>query len=179
MGKFNFLDIIKFNESEEDYDDDLFDEDDEDDNVPFFERTFKSRKDKYEENDYYDESIKHSKSKSTRVNAPSKLVSINSRSNRSTNQVYVIKPKEFNDSQTAAEYLKNGMTIVFNMEGIEVNAAQRIIDFIGGACFALNGSIHKISSNIVIAAPSNTEITGNLKEEILNQETFSPDLTMF
>ena len=90
--------------------------------------------------------------------------------------MYVIKPHEISESQTVTDFLKEGKTIVINMEGLELAPAQRIIDFIGGACYALNGSLQAISANIFIAAPSSIEVSGDLREEILNESTVSPQL---
>ena len=93
--------------------------------------------------------------------------------------MFVIKPQEFNEAQKVTDYLKEGKMIVINMEGIEVHAAQRIIDFIGGACYALDGSLQAISANIFIAAPINVDVTGDLRDEILNESTLSPELAAF
>ena len=90
--------------------------------------------------------------------------------------MYVIKPQEFNEAQIVADFLKDGKTIVINMEGIEIYAAQRIIDFISGACYALNGTLQAISSNIFIAAPEAIDVTGDLREEILNDNMISPEI---
>jgi hypothetical protein len=54
-----------------------------------------------------------------------------------------------------------------------------IIDFIGGACYALDGSLQAISANIFIAAPMNVDVTGDLRDEILNESTLSPELAAF
>lgn len=104
-----------------------------------------------------------------------KVVSMNGRGS----EVYVIKPQEFNEAQTVTDFLKDGKTIVINMEGIELTAAQRIIDFIGGACYALDGTLQAISSNIFIAAPQDIEVSGDLRDEILNESTVSPYLGSF
>lgn len=110
-----------------------------------------------------------------------KLVDFNNRqqrteSYRGKSEVYVIKPQEISESQTVTDFLKNGKTIVINMEGLELAPAQRIIDFIGGAVYALNGSLQAISANIFIAAPETIEVSGDLREEILNSSTVSPQL---
>jgi len=99
-----------------------------------------------------------------------------SESYRGKSEVYVIKPHEISESQTVTDFLKEGKTIVINMEGLELAPAQRIIDFIGGACYALNGSLQAISANIFIAAPNSIEVSGDLREEILNESTVSPQL---
>lgn len=110
-----------------------------------------------------------------------KLVDFNnsrqrSESFRGKSEVIVIKPQEISESQTVAEFLKNGKTIVINMEGLEIAPAQRIIDFIGGACYAINGSLQAVSANIFIAAPASIEVSGDLREEILNSTGVSAQL---
>lgn len=182
-GMNKFMDFLRLTDPEEDdWDDDLFDEEEDD----YYEEPPKKKiKEKpakqYEEDDFADDyEPKKPKARPARTSNPSKLVSINSRNNnRSSNQVYVIKPQEFNEAQRVTDYLKEGRTIVINMEGIEVHAAQRIIDFIGGACYALDGSLQAISANIFIAAPRNIDVSGDLRDEILNESKISPELTAF
>ena len=93
--------------------------------------------------------------------------------------VKVIKPQEFNEAQIVADFLKEGKTIVVNLEGIEISQAQRIIDFIGGASFAVDGSLKAISNNIFIVAPGNIEVSGDLRDEIISVSLLSPELTKF
>ena len=93
--------------------------------------------------------------------------------------MYVIRPQEISEAQTVADCLKQGKTIVVNMEGVELAPAQRIIDFIGGACYAIDGTLQAISANIFIAAPNTIEVSGDLREEILNESTVSPQLGRF
>ena len=181
-GMSKFMDFLRLSVAEEDYDDDLFEDDEED----FYEAPPKKVREtpskKYYDDDDFEEPPmpKKQKAKPSKTTSPSKLVSINSRNNnRSSNQVYVIKPQEFNEAQKVTDYLKEGKTIVINMEGIEVHAAQRIIDFIGGACYALDGSLQAISANIFIAAPRNIDVSGDLRDEILNDSTLSPELGAF
>ena len=93
--------------------------------------------------------------------------------------VKVIRPQTFNEAQIVADFLKEGKTIVVNLEGIEIGQAQRIIDFIGGASFAVDGSLKSISNNIFIVAPGNIEVSGDLRDEIVSEDMLSPELTKF
>lgn len=102
----------------------------------------------------------------------SKVVSMNGRGV----EVYVIKPQDFAEAQTAADLLKEGRTVVINLEGVELTVAQRSIDFVGGATYALNGTLQAVSSNIFIAAPDSIEVSGDLKNEIMNENIISPQL---
>lgn len=194
-GMNKFLDMLKLSDPDDDeFDDDLFDddEDDYDDDYDDEPKKSKSKKNKpskikakasydydYDDDDFLDdfgdyEEPKKAKTKSFRSN--SKLVAINNNRNVRSNQVYVIKPTDFNDAQEVADGLKAGKPTVINMEGMGVDAAQRIIDFIGGACYALDGTLQAISGNIFIASPNNVEVTGDLREELLGYNSLPPDL---
>ncbi len=177
-GMSKFMDFLKLSDPEEDYEDDgLFDDDDEEDDEEFsFPKRKPKEKPSYDDDDDDDDyQPKRPRMRQQKAANPSKLVSINSRNNRRS-QVFVIKPQDISHAQTVTQYLKEGNLVVINMEGIEIHTAQRIIDFIGGACDALDGSIQGISNNIFIAAPSNIAVTGDLREEILNESALSPNI---
>ena len=117
--------------------------------------------------------------KRTYTPASNKLVDINSRPRKTVQpagEVYVIRPVDLGDAQTVADFLNNGMTIVINMEGMELSLAQRVIDIVYGASYAMGGSLSPISNNIFIAAPNTIEVTGDLRDEILS-EAVSPSLS--
>lgn len=114
---------------------------------------------------------RQTKSRST-SSSGNKVVSMNGRSN----ELIVIKPQDFNEAQTVTDFLKDGKPIVINMEGIDINDAQRIIDFIGGACYALDGTLGPVSNNIFIAAPQDVEVSGDLRDGFSSESTVSPYL---
>lgn len=193
-GKKSFLDFFKMKDLDDDeFDDDLFDddEDDDDDDDEYIPRSRagksspKSYSNTYSTPSRPQQQTSYTQPKQTQQQRPvsnnSKLVDFNNgrqqkENYRGRSEVYVIKPQEISESQTVTDFLKNGKTIVINMEGLELAPAQRIIDFIGGACYALNGSLQAISANIFIAAPASIEVSGDLREEILNDSTVSPQL---
>ena len=55
---------------------------------------------------------------------------------------------------------------VVNLEGIDLDVAQRIIDFISGSCYAMAGNIEKISNYIFIVTPESIEISGDIHNAI-------------
>ena len=78
----------------------------------------------------------------------------------STNmEVCVIKPSSMEDTREIAD----NSTVVLILEGLDVELAQRIIDFTSGACYSLGGSLQKVSSYIFILGPYNVDITGDLQ----------------
>lgn len=89
-------------------------------------------------------------------------------------EVFVIKPQETDEAQSIIDFLRADKTIVINIEGLEVSVAQRIIDYVGGACYAMGGSLNVVSSNIFIATPQDIEVSGDLREELVSQDAMTP-----
>lgn len=79
-------------------------------------------------------------------------------------EVCVIKPSSMEDTRDIADTLIDRCTVVLNLEGIDVDVAQRIIDFSSGSCYSIGGNLQKISSYIFILTPANVEITGDFQE---------------
>ena len=75
----------------------------------------------------------------------------------------MIKPSSMEDAREIADTLVQGATVILNLEGIDVELAQRIIDFTSGSCYSLGGSLQKVSSYIFVLGPYNVDITGDLQ----------------
>ena len=82
-------------------------------------------------------------------------------------EVCVIKPTTVEDSREITETLLANRTVVLNLEGLDVEIAQRIIDFTSGSCFAIRGNLQKISKYIFIITPASVDISGDF-QDILN-----------
>ena len=78
-------------------------------------------------------------------------------------EVCVIKPSSMEDTREIADTLVDNSTVILNLEGLDVELAQRIIDFTSGACYSLGGSLQKVSSYIFVLGPYNVDITGDLQ----------------
>lgn len=76
-------------------------------------------------------------------------------------EVCIIKPTSFDDSQDVCDVLLNGRAAVVNLEGFDPSEAQRIMDFVSGAVYAINGKLHQISKYIFIFSPDNVDISGD------------------
>ncbi|HAA63978.1 MAG TPA: cell division protein SepF, partial [Thermoanaerobacter sp.] len=62
--------------------------------------------------------------------------------------------------------LKNKKPVIVDLQKMDKNEAQRVVDFLSGAAYALNGEIKKISGYIFLVAPENFDITGDIKDEV-------------
>lgn len=76
-------------------------------------------------------------------------------------EVCIMKPSTFEDSQDICDMLLTGRAVVVNLEGFDPDVAQRIMDFISGAVYAIGGKLHQISRYIFIFSPDNIDISGD------------------
>ena len=81
--------------------------------------------------------------------------------NRASLEVNVIKPHTFEDSQEICNMLLTNRPVIVNLEGFDPDDAQRIMDFISGCIYAINGKYHQISKYIFIFSPENVDISGD------------------
>lgn len=80
--------------------------------------------------------------------------------------VCIIKATSFDQTEQIADVLLSGRTVFLNLEGLDVNTAQRIIDFASGACYALHGTFAKTSQFTFVIAPQQTPVEGNSEENV-------------
>ena len=103
----------------------------------------------------------------------SKITPLSGRTSVANMEVCVIKPNSMEDPREIADTLLDDCTVLLNLEGIDVEVAQRVIDFSSGTCYALGGSLQKVSSYIFVLTPANVEISGDF-QEILNNNFNMP-----
>lgn len=162
MGKvFNgLMNLMRLNDDDYEEDDDFYDDE-------IIEKPKKSifHKEKIEddldEDDYQEEKrFKTKPQKNSNKITPMRV------SKRQANgmEVCVIKPTSVEDSREITETLLGSRTVVLNLEGLDVEIAQRIIDFTSGSCFAINGNLQKISNYIFIITPPNVDISGDFQD---------------
>ena len=77
-------------------------------------------------------------------------------------EVCIIKPTSVNDAREVTDTLLSNSTVVLNLEGLDVEIAQRIIDFTSGSCYAVHGNVMKISHYIFVITPANVDVSGKL-----------------
>lgn len=149
----NFLKIMKLNDEDNDYyegDDDYLDDEDPRESKPSLVKADSS----------FEEESK-AKKPAPRVSPmrqqPRKLTG-------SGMEVCVIKPTSVEDAREITETLLANRTVVLNLEGIDVDIAQRIIDFTSGSCYAISGNLQKISHYIFIITPASVDISGDFQE---------------
>lgn len=98
-----------------------------------------------------------------------KVVNIHSNSQF---KVVIMQPENFEDARDICDHLKNKKPIIINLEDVEKECAQRIIDFLSGSVYALDGNIQKISTGIFLIAPNNVDIMADFKDDLRSKGVF-------
>ncbi len=104
-----------------------------------------------------------------------KVVSMPQQQNQ-TNAIKMVisQPTAFEQSDEICSFLKERKSVIVNLEYVNKDVARRIVDFISGGVYALDGYIQKVSNSIFLVAPSNYEITNEMaREEIKSKLSVS------
>lgn len=141
---------------DDDYDDDDYDDyDDYDEPKRPSKRSLKSAT----MDDDFDEPKKPARQSSGPKNGKNRVMS-------NGMEVCVIKPTSVEDAREITDTLLDNRTVLLNMEGLDLDLAQRIIDFTSGSTYAIDGNLQKISHYIFILTPRNVDVSGDFQEII-------------
>lgn len=89
-------------------------------------------------------------------------------------KMVISQPTTFEQSDEICSFLKERKSVIVNLEYVNKDVARRIVDFISGGVYALDGYIQKVSNSIFLVAPSNYEITNEMaREEIKSKLSVS------
>ena len=94
-----------------------------------------------------------------------KVVNINTTTQM---QVVLVKPERFDNVSDIAEHLRQKRAVVLNLESTNKDVARRLVDFLSGCAYALDGKIKKVAISTYIITPYNVDIVGDLVEELEN-----------
>ena len=83
----------------------------------------------------------------------------------SQNRIVVLKPKCFNNSTEVADELKQRRPVIIDVGALDPDEARRVVDFIAGTVYGVDGNMQKVSGWIFLAPPHNVDITGELLKD--------------
>ena len=92
------------------------------------------------------------------------------------NKTILVEPRPFSEAQQIADYLKEQNQVVVNFKRVTSDVSKRIMDFLNGIIYAIEGSMQKLGPGIVICAPKGFEIEGTITEDERKKSTKKDDL---
>ena len=77
-------------------------------------------------------------------------------------KMILLEPRAYSEAQQIADHLKKRNTVVVNLKRVTSDQAKRIVDFLGGTIYAIDGKIQKIGGGIFLCAPNNVSVQGEI-----------------
>lgn len=81
------------------------------------------------------------------------------------NQMILLEPRAYSESQQIADHLKNRNSVLVNFKRVTSDQAKRIIDFLSGTLYAIGGDLQKVGGGIYLCTPKNINVQGKITEE--------------
>ena len=82
-----------------------------------------------------------------------------------SNKMILVEPRAYSESQTIADHLKARNSVVVNFKRVTSDQAKRIIDFLSGTLYAIDGDLQKIGDGIYLCTPKNIDVQGEITDE--------------
>ena len=95
---------------------------------------------------------------------------------QSQSRIVILKPKCFSNSTAVADELKKRRPVVIDVGALDPDEARRVVDFIAGTVYGVNGNMQKVSGGIFLATPSQVDIMGEI---IIESENGGFEWSMF
>lgn len=83
----------------------------------------------------------------------------------SGSKMILLEPRAFSEAQQIADYLRARNAVVVNLKRVTPDKAKRIIDFLSGTLYAINGSLQKLGNGIFLCTPNNVSVEGKMSTD--------------
>lgn len=87
-------------------------------------------------------------------------------------EVVLFHPANFNDTSKAADDLRSRKAVIVNMENVDKAMARRVVDFLSGCAYALDGKVKKVAQSTYLFCPHNMEVIGDLESLQAEAESY-------
>ena len=78
-------------------------------------------------------------------------------------EVVLFHPATFNDTSKAADDLRSKKAVIVNMENVDKAMARRVVDFLSGCAYAVDGKVKKVAQSTYLFCPHNMDVVGDLE----------------
>lgn len=95
-----------------------------------------------------------------------KVVSMSTASDRTkaNSKIAIYQPRVYSDAKVIAKQLLNNKAVIVNFNNVNDDQSKRIVDFLTGTIYALNGEIKRVGEKIFLCTPPKFEIDGSIPD---------------
>ena len=92
--------------------------------------------------------------------------------NSGKQEVVLFHAKSFDDAALAADELRRKKAVILNMENVDKTLSRRVVDFLSGSVYALDGSVKKVAQSTYLFCPHNMDVVGDLETMQAESDSF-------
>ena len=81
------------------------------------------------------------------------------------NKMILLEPRAYSESQQIADYLKASNAVIVNLKRVTPDQAKRIVDFLSGTLYAIEGGLQKLGGGIFLCTPSTVPVEGKISDD--------------
>ena len=81
-------------------------------------------------------------------------------------QVVLVKPERFETAAEIADHLRDKRAVLVNLETTPKDVTRRLVDFLSGVAYAIDGKVKKVAANTYIITPPSVNLVGDLMDEL-------------
>ena len=97
------------------------------------------------------------------LNMNSNKPSVLNMSTGNKQDVVLFRPSKYGECTKAADDLRSKKAVIVNMEMVDANTACRVVDFLSGCAYALDGKVRKIAADTYLFCPQSMDVMGDLE----------------
>ncbi|MFU0790870.1 cell division protein SepF [Cerasibacillus sp. JNUCC 74] len=86
--------------------------------------------------------------------------------NNPTSKVVLCEPRTYSEAQEIADNIVNRRAVIINLQRVDNQQAKRIVDFLSGTVYAINGDIQKLGAKTFLCTPDNVNVTGTITDSL-------------
>lgn len=90
-----------------------------------------------------------------------------------SSKVVLCEPRNYSEAQEIADNVVNKRAVVINLQRVDTQQAKRIVDFLSGTVYAINGDIQKLGDGTFLCTPDNVEVSGSITDSVVEEDEFS------
>ena len=90
------------------------------------------------------------------------------------NKMILFEPRAYSESQQIANYLKSNNAVIVNLKRVTPDQAKRIVDFISGTLYAIEGGLEKLGGGIFLCTPKDVPVEGKITDDNPNKGKEKP-----
>lgn len=95
---------------------------------------------------------------------------------RERKRISVVEPRAYNEAMVIAKRIAQGEAVLINFQSLDEGRARRIVDFLTGAVYMIDGDIKRVGNEMFLCTPTNMEVDNSTLQSMGDQDIFGLEL---